>query len=194
MWRPTFAEFPDDARCLEETDAYMLGASLLVAPVCEPGARKLSVYLPAGASWCDYWSGARLAGGAVYEVEAPLGRPVLFAREGAAIAMNVAEQHFDLRSDERAFLVFPPARGVVRGASFEDDGECVLGHNHGFWNVAIACGDTLKIVCSKTGPVPPAASRLTLLFRPNERRPLAGGTVLSDAADAEWRKVVIAVP
>ncbi|HKD21888.1 MAG TPA: hypothetical protein VKB71_07725, partial [Rhizomicrobium sp.] len=167
---------------------------LLVAPVCEPGARKLSVNLPAGASWFDFWSGARLAGGAVYDIDAPLGRPVVFAREGAAIAMNIAEQHFDHRADERAFLVISPARGAVRGACFEDDGESVLGNKHGLWNVAIECGDSLKVACSKTGPVPPAAPTLALLFRPNERRPLAGGTVLSDAAEAEWRKVVVAVP
>jgi alpha-glucosidase len=191
VWRPTFTEFPDDARCLEETDAYMLGASLLVAPVCEPGARRLSVYLPAGASWCDFWSGARFAGGAVQEVEAPLGRPVLFAREGAAIPLNIAEQHFDRRADERAFLVFAPAQGVVRGACFEDDGESVLGARHGFWDIAIACGERLDITCSKRGPARPAASALAFLFRSNERRGIVGTAVLSESTEAEGRKVVV---
>jgi alpha-glucosidase len=196
VWRPTFFEFPGDARCLEESDAYMLGPSLLVAPVCEPGARKVSVYLPAGTSWCDFWSGARFAGGAEEQVEAPLGHPVLFAREGAAIAINIAEQHFDQRADERAFLAFPPAQGLVRGACFEDDGESVLGTHHGFWDAVIECGESLKVVCTRTGPVPPAAPTLALLFRRSERRPIVvgNGTMLSDAVEAEWRKVVIAVP
>ena len=48
-----FAEFPHDPRCLDDGDDMMLGASLLVAPVVEPGQTTRDVYLPAGARWVD---------------------------------------------------------------------------------------------------------------------------------------------
>jgi alpha-D-xyloside xylohydrolase len=43
------------------------------------------VRLPAGSRWTEVWSGRSLEGGQVVEVDAPLERIPVFAREGAAM-------------------------------------------------------------------------------------------------------------
>ena len=46
--RPLVWEFPRDPRVANRADSYMVGSSLLVAPVGTPGVQERSVYLPAG--------------------------------------------------------------------------------------------------------------------------------------------------
>ncbi|SAK77064.1 alpha-glucosidase [Caballeronia pedi] len=122
--RPMFAEFPDDPLCLADGDDMMLGASLLVAPVVEAGRTEREVYLPAGARWASYWSGEVFDGGQSVTMPAPHHRPVMLIREGQAIALNIAKQHFARPADERAFIALPCAGvGVARGECIEDDGD-----------------------------------------------------------------------
>ena len=197
VWRPLFYDFPDDPRCTEESDTYMLGSQMLIAPVCEPDKRKLGLYLPAGTTWIDFWRGTRFAGGRKIRIDAPLGRPVVLVGEGATIAMNAAEQHFDFRAEEPAFAVFPPRRGRVAAASYSDDGESEAWRKgaFGFWQIAVDCAKQLKIACRKTGTRPPPSDTLTILMRPREARSvtLTGATLLSDETGETWRKIVIAV-
>jgi alpha-glucosidase len=121
--RPRFYDFPDDPRTFEENDEMMLGPSLLVAPVVQPGQSARAVYLPRGADWQDFWSGDRFAGGTAVTRPAPLNRPVLFAREGHVIPLNIAPQTFLRRAHSLAFMLFPPLSGTFEGTVFEDDGE-----------------------------------------------------------------------
>ena len=90
--RPTFYDFPDDDACYADTDDFMLGNALLVAPVVEAGARHKKVYLPrlpdANAGWFDFYSRAPLQAGKTHTVDAPLGKLPLFMRGGMPIAMS----------------------------------------------------------------------------------------------------------
>ena len=194
--RPTFYEFPDDPRCLAENDELMLGRSLLTAPVFEPGVTTRTLYLPAGIVWRDFWSGERLEGGQPVTVPASLDQPVLLVREGAAIPLNIAEQHFDKRGDQRAFAVFPPLAGKVEGRSFEDDGgtEAFRTGGYGFWSIVVDCtADRLAIAAVREGPSPPASEALTVLLPLTERRRCEAvvGHLLSDRVEDGWRAVVI---
>jgi alpha-glucosidase (family GH31 glycosyl hydrolase) len=83
IMRPMAMEFPDTASWTESTQ-YMLGPSLLVAPVLHKGARTRTVDFPPG-TWWDMWTGASIEGGRVREVDAPPERIPLFLRDGAAI-------------------------------------------------------------------------------------------------------------
>ena len=49
-------EYPSDPRSATAEYEYLLGESLLVAPVIEPGAVTRKLYLPAG-DWVNYWTG-----------------------------------------------------------------------------------------------------------------------------------------
>jgi alpha-glucosidase (family GH31 glycosyl hydrolase) len=62
IWSPLFYVFPEvDATYLIH-DEFIVGDSLLVAPVVEAGARQRDVYLPPG-RWRDFWSDNVLEGG-----------------------------------------------------------------------------------------------------------------------------------
>ncbi|WP_336630905.1 MULTISPECIES: glycoside hydrolase family 31 protein [unclassified Microbacterium] len=87
VMRGLFYEFPDDERAWTVADAYLFGPDILVAPVVEAGATSREVYLPAGATWTDAWTGAVHTGGATVSVEAPLHRLPLFARTDDALAL-----------------------------------------------------------------------------------------------------------
>lgn len=83
--RPLFYDFDNDPAAWEVEDQYMFGPDLLVAPVVREGQRSRQVYLPAGASWKNAYSGDTLEGGCTIEVEAPLERIPLFLKNGAEL-------------------------------------------------------------------------------------------------------------
>lgn len=83
VMRGLFHGFPDDQRCWDVDDEFMLGSDLLVAPVVHAGATSREVYLPAGASWTDLATGTVREGGRTVQVEAPLDVVPVFARDGA---------------------------------------------------------------------------------------------------------------
>jgi alpha-D-xyloside xylohydrolase len=62
MLRALFVEFPEDPGSWLIDDEYLLGSSLLVAPLMHEGSTGRDVYLPPG-NWIDYQSGKSCAGG-----------------------------------------------------------------------------------------------------------------------------------
>ena len=191
--RPTFAEFPADRRCYDECDDMMLGASLLVAPVVDPDRTERSVYLPAGARWVSYWSGAAFEGGQTVTLPAPWDRPVMLIREGGVIALNVAEQHFDRRADRRGFLVVPPGGvGEAAGGCIEDDGETEAWRHgeRGRWSVrAISDAQTITLYVLRQGRMPVPADTIEIFLPADEARQVQtpqARVVASSVADG-WR-------
>ena len=55
--RPLFFDFMEDKAATAIDDEFLFGPDILVAPILEYGARKRKVYLPAGTSWTDAWTG-----------------------------------------------------------------------------------------------------------------------------------------
>ena len=80
--RPLFYGFPEDRQSWEVEDEYTFGADILVKPVTDLGCRKCPVYLPAGASWTNYWTGEKFEGGQTVEVLAPLSQIPCFTKDG----------------------------------------------------------------------------------------------------------------
>lgn len=80
MVRHLMLEFPDDPGSRTVSDQYMLGSSLLVAPVVEQGATARSVYLPPG-TWFHVWTGDEHEGGGEVDVAAAIGSPPVFSRD-----------------------------------------------------------------------------------------------------------------
>jgi alpha-D-xyloside xylohydrolase len=81
--RPLFWEFSKDPLAWDIEDQFMFGPDILVAPVLEEGGRRRSVYLPAGTTWTDVWSGSTYDGECTVDSEAPLATIPVFARNGA---------------------------------------------------------------------------------------------------------------
>jgi alpha-glucosidase len=72
--------FPEDRETWDISDQFMIGDSLLVAPVVEQGARTRSVYFPAG-TWYNVWeTGEPIQGGQRITVDAPIGSPPVYSR------------------------------------------------------------------------------------------------------------------
>jgi alpha-D-xyloside xylohydrolase len=83
--------FPDDAPAWGFEEQYLLGPSLLVAPVTAPGGT-VQVYLPAG-GWYDIVSGKRLEGPRVVERTVTLAQMPIFGRDGFLLPLGPAVQH-----------------------------------------------------------------------------------------------------
>jgi alpha-glucosidase len=116
--------FQDDPNTHTESFDYMLGDNLLVASVVEEGARRRSVYLPAGRIWCDFWTGEWYPGGQTVTVAAPLERIPLFVPDGGMIPMGKAMKHVGAEPDDvRQVYAFPhPKQGRSTFTLIEDDG------------------------------------------------------------------------
>jgi alpha-glucosidase (family GH31 glycosyl hydrolase) len=105
----------------EVKDQYMLGDSLLVAPI-PPGVKTRKVVLPAG-RWYDFYTG-RLAGeGQTVEVSPPPSRIPLFVRDGGLVPLT-AERQWAPGGDEVLPLeVRHYGERPGRLALYDDDGE-----------------------------------------------------------------------
>ncbi|WP_328766336.1 glycoside hydrolase family 31 protein [Streptomyces sp. NBC_00286] len=86
--RPIFVDFPQDAASWTVEDQFLFGPDILVAPVTEPGARSREVYLPAGHTWTDAWTGGTYEGGRTLTVEAPIERIPVFTTQGAELPLR----------------------------------------------------------------------------------------------------------
>jgi alpha-glucosidase len=195
--KPTFAEFPEDRRCYDECDDMMIGAWLLAAPVVDPGHSERTVYLPAGARWVSYWSGEAFDGGCSVTLPAPWDQPVMLIREGGVIALNVAEQHFDRRADQRGFLVVPAqGAGEAVGGCIEDDGETEAWREgqHGRWNVrAMSDAHTVTLHVSREGRMPTQADTVEILLPAGDSRTVQTpqARVLETAVEGGWRRLTL---
>ena len=89
MMRALSLAFPADVGSRAIDDEFLLGETLLAAPVIVEGATSRSVYLPPGV-WFDVWTGERHEGGRSIRVEAPLGSPPLFARDADRSDLRMA--------------------------------------------------------------------------------------------------------
>ncbi len=95
--RPLFLEFPGDEETYSVSDQFMVGESLLVAPIFERNAERRLLYLPREEtgrtiSWLDWWSGERLSSG-YHVVDAPLDVMPLFLREGTGVPFTEPVLH-----------------------------------------------------------------------------------------------------
>ncbi|HUF34098.1 MAG TPA: TIM-barrel domain-containing protein [Acidimicrobiales bacterium] len=126
MARALVVDFQDDPSTWRIADQWMLGDSLLVAPVMDASGRR-RVYLPAG-SWTDWWTGERVEGRRWIDVKAPLEVLPLYVREGGVIALGPELQHVGER---------PTAELLIRIAPFTAGGERTL--------VAVVDGEDVAI-------------------------------------------------
>lgn len=83
--RPLFFDFPNDETASKVDDQYLFGPNLLVAPVLYEGARSRKVYLPAGTTWTDAWTGEVFQGDCSFMAEAPLSRIPLYLKASAQL-------------------------------------------------------------------------------------------------------------
>jgi alpha-glucosidase len=120
--RPLLFDYPEDETTYTADDEFLLGDSLLVAPITRPGVEHRHVYLPEG-TWFYYWSGERFDGPAHVLAHAPLGEPALYIKANKAIPMGPDASHTGEKPVDPLTLLFYPAQGIGESAIYEDAGD-----------------------------------------------------------------------
>ena len=124
VMRPMAWDFPEDRAVRELGDQYLLGPSLLIAPVLEAGGTSRSLTLPLG-EWIDWHTGGSYRAGAL-TVRAPLGSIPIFVRAGSIVPMwpvaPPSTKGYDPETIELRVAV-PADDGITTSTLLEDDGE-----------------------------------------------------------------------
>jgi hypothetical protein len=131
--RGTYLEFPGQEPAYAFDEQYLFGPDLLVAPITAPGNGKPSrkeVYLPAGESWYDYFTGDLYTGGKAIVHECPLDRMPLFARAGSILPLAPAMDWSDQRTVNPLTLEVYAGPQTAKCDLYEDDG-ISLGYRKG---------------------------------------------------------------
>ena len=163
VMRPMALDFPDEPELRALGDQYLLGPSLLVAPVCEQGATSRRLVLPRG-EWIDWWTGRVHCGGPMV-AQAPLDTVPLFVRAGAVVPMwpEPPASTMGYLPDSIDLVVAVPQRdGTFMSSLFEDDG-LSMGFKRGerlttTFEVT-RVGDSLRLESSTSGNRYPGMAR-----------------------------------
>lgn len=112
--RPVWWRSPEDRALRDCEDAFLLGDSLLVAPVLEQGTDRRAVRLPRG-RWYDTATGRAHEGPGQVLLDAPLSRIPVLARAGSVVPVKGADGRVELE-------VWAPAAGRTGGGVLIPDG------------------------------------------------------------------------
>ena len=162
LFRPLVLNFQDDANTLNLDDEFMVGDTLLAAPVLRAGGRGREVYLPAG-RWYDFWTAKQVEGGRLFWVDAPLERVPLFVRGGSVLPSTEAMHYVGEKPwDPVRFDVYPAAAGAAAGSLYEDDGVSPAYRQGIFRRTAVSCsrdaeGGMRLVVAAPAGRYDPGA-------------------------------------
>ena len=106
---------------LEKTDQYMMGPSMLVAPVFT-GETSREVVLPRG-DWFDFYTGERVGNGETITVQAELSRIPLFVKDGGIIPMMPAVNNLSQQLGPVPLEVRHYGNKAGEYFLYDDDGE-----------------------------------------------------------------------
>ncbi|MBZ4644905.1 MAG: Alpha-glucosidase [Clostridia bacterium] len=121
VMRPLVLEYQDDPEVYNLNDEFLVGDSILVAPICKPDTKFRVVYLPKGI-WYDYWTKEKYVGGKYIMIYAPLDRLPIFIKRGAIIPMAPALNYMGEKEiKELTFEIYADTES--RYTLYEDDGE-----------------------------------------------------------------------
>jgi alpha-D-xyloside xylohydrolase len=121
MMRPLVMDFRTDANVFNIPDQFLFGPALMACPVTKAGAAKRGVYLPAGTSWIDFWTGETYQGGQKIEAPSPIETMPLFVRAGSIIPYGPDIQYAEQKADPIELRVYRGADGAF--TLYEDEGD-----------------------------------------------------------------------
>jgi alpha-D-xyloside xylohydrolase len=121
MMRPLVMDFQSDTNVFGIRDQYMFGPALMACPVTTAGATNRSVYLPAGATWYDFWTGLTNAGGQTVSAAATIGTMPIYVRAGSILPYGPDVQYATQSVDPIEIRVYRGANGSF--TLYEDEGD-----------------------------------------------------------------------
>ncbi|MGI4862716.1 MAG: TIM-barrel domain-containing protein [Janthinobacterium lividum] len=153
-------------------DQYLLGPSLLVAPINQPGQRRRNVVLPATpGGWVDFETGQTLPSGQTVGLAAPLRQIPLLARAGALVPMAAYRANTsEFRPDTLSLRYFPDYKSLNSAFTiYEDDGhsaQAVAQRKYATIQMIGKCGATqTNFWANVTGTYPGAPTKRLVQLR-----------------------------
>lgn len=148
--RPLVLHYEKDANVQDLNGEFLVGESMLVAPVMDPGMKHKLVYLPKGI-WYDYWTGEKLEGGRWLVREAPLDTCPFYVRGGSILPAYEPMQYVGER--ELDTLILEVYSGNGRYVHHQDNGEDFAYRNGAYneYEFVILADGTLKIELTHHG-------------------------------------------
>lgn len=120
VMRPLVLQYENDAETHNMNGEFMVGDSLLIAPVVEQGATQKMVYLPEG-KWYDYWSGELLEGKRYIIRPAALDVCPVYVKAGTILPKYKSGLTTSQGMDKNLILEVYPEEG--RYLHYQDNGE-----------------------------------------------------------------------
>ncbi|KAI8079342.1 glycosyl hydrolases family 31-domain-containing protein [Thamnidium elegans] len=129
--RPVFYDHQHDINTYKQEFEFMLGPSLLVAPVYEPGKATKKVYLPSNTAWYHYQTGKYFESpqeGSFVEVPSKLTDEAspFFVKAGSMMCFSKVMSNVHASDDDERRVQIFPEQGVSERKTFilyEDDGD-----------------------------------------------------------------------
>ncbi len=139
--RSMFLEFFDDINTFDLPYQFMFGPNLLIAPVYKPNTKTIKVYLPRG-KWVDFWNDVEYEGGKYIEVETPIEKIPVFARN--IIPFGEVENYVDEKKTKTITVkVYTDNSEFIY---YEDDGK-TMDYQDGKFNTIKISVENLKPKC-----------------------------------------------
>jgi hypothetical protein len=200
MTRALYLNWPEQDEAYRHGTEYMLGDSMLVAPVTTPGlSTTTSVWFPPG-TWTDFFTGATFRGPATRTVGATPDRMPVYVRAGGIVAQAPAAANVAGQAKDRLTLtVFPHASGST---SVYDDAGDGLAYRTGQSARIPVRYDEGRLSALTVGPVAgnyagaPATRRYTVAFADVSRPHFvtASGRPAPWSYDAAKRRLTVELP
>lgn len=114
--------FPEDTKTQLNKREFLFGQNILVAPVMKYKATSLSLYLPAGTKWVDFWTGESVDGGQNVTKAVDLQTIPLYMRAGTILPLARKRQYARVADwDTLQIRVYPGQDGEF--TLYEDEGD-----------------------------------------------------------------------
>ena len=121
MMRPLMMDFGRDANVYNIPDQYMFGPAMMASPVTQSGVTNRDVYLPAGTTWYDFWTGQTYTGGQTNNATAPITQMPLYVPAGSIIPYGPSIQYATQSVDPIELRVYRGANGAF--TLYEDEND-----------------------------------------------------------------------
>lgn len=153
VMRPLVLNYDQDPAVCQINDEYMVGTSILVAPIVNQGSTQRLVYLPAG-KWLDFWNNAEYSGQQTIMVNAPIDKLPLFIKKDTILPWGNKVKHVsDQPEDVMTFRLFGDC-GAYR--HYQDNG-VDFKYQDGEYNeyyIEVSAGGAVTVKLNKHGYQP----------------------------------------
>ena len=146
-FRALVMDYPDDKKTFHISDEYMIGNSILAAPLTEKEDERI-VYLPEG-NWYDYNTNQKYIGGKEYTIKTELTQLPIFIKEGTILPLATPVEYVG-QDTKFEITCFVYGNGQTQATLFEDDGT-TFNYEKGNYNIVTLLWQKNKSIVKRSG-------------------------------------------